>query len=56
MFKHPFLVESKAYEHIDYICNDVCEVGRFHESGNEFGEACAPSGIFENVDTSFEDE
>ena len=54
-FKHPFLIEREAYEHVNDVCNEACECRRLHELRNEFCEACAPGGVFEHVNASFED-
>ena len=55
-FKHPFLVERKAYEHIDDIRDDVCEVGRLHELGDEGGKSFAPGGVREHMGGTFQDK
>ena len=56
LFKHPFLIKCKADEHVNDICNDVCEVCGLHEFGDESGKACTPGGIFENIDAPFENK
>lgn len=55
LLKHPLLIERKAYKHVNDVCNKACECRGLHEPGNEFCETCAPGGVFEQVNASFED-
>ena len=55
-FKHPLLVERKADEHINDIRDDVCEVGRLHESGDEGGKSFAPGGVHKHMGGTFQDK
>lgn len=54
--KHPFLVERKADEYVNDIRDDVCEVCRLHELGDEGGKSFAPGGVGEHVGRTFQDK
>ena len=56
LFKHPFLVEGEAYEHVDDVGDEVCKGRWLHELRDECGKARAPGCCCQDVCRSFENE
>jgi len=55
-FKYPFLIERKAHEYVNDVCDDIGEVCRLHELGNERCEPFAPRSVGEYVGRTFQNE